>query len=297
MTSEFISTDLATGWIHYEADESFSESAFAHAKSLGFIDIEAHVIARMSIRARLPSITPLQAKADVAFQPLLDKNLGLYVIVDSSHWVTRVLQAGVKTVQLRMKDAAHGDLRREIKTSIAAAHTYGAQLFINDHWRLALEEGAYGVHIGQEDLDNIGGAQLQAIADQGLRLGISTHAYWEVCKALAIRPSYIACGPIHPTFAKAMPWIPQGNGNLAYWCSKLHPLGIPVVAIAGMDAARATEAMRCGASSVAVISAVTAAADPESVIGELQAAIALGRTLPKWPVPNLARPTLTKDTP
>jgi thiamine monophosphate synthase len=93
-----------------------------------------------------------------------------------------------------------------------------------------------------------------------------------------------------------MPWIPQGNDNLAYWCSKLNPLGVPVVAIAGMNAQRTTQAIQCGAASVAVISAVTAAADPEGVIRELQAAIALGKTLAPWPVPNLARPTLALDS-
>src|SRR3569832_2278865 len=134
----------------------------------------------------------------------------------------------------------------------------GAQLFINDHWRIAIEAGAYGVHLGQEDL---GEADLDAIAGAGLRLGISTHAYWEVCRAWALRPSYIACGPIHPTAAKAMPWIPQGNANLAYWC-RLLPL--PIVAIAGMDAARAAQAIECGAASVAVISGITAASDPQA---------------------------------
>ncbi len=113
-----------------------------------------------------------------------------------------------------------------------------------------------------------------------------------MCKALAIKPSYIASGPIHPTAAKAMPWIAQGNDNLAYWCSKLNPLGLPVVAIAGMDAKRATEATQCGAASVAVISAVTAASDPEALIQQLQAAIKLGKSMPAWPVPELARPTL-----
>lgn len=293
--SDHVCTPLASGWIHYAADEAFSESAFAHAKSLGFIDIEAHVIARMSRTHILPRLTTSQALWDVAFPPLTDKALGLYVIVDSSAWLERVLAGGVKTVQLRIKDAAQKNLRAEIKASIALAKQYGAQLFINDHWQLALDASAYGVHIGQEDLDAIGEAGLQAIARAGLRLGISTHAYFEVCKALAVRPSYIACGPIHPTAAKAMPWIPQGNDNLAYWCSKLNPLGVPVVAIAGMNAQRATQAVQCGAASVAVISAVTAAANPEAVIQELQAAMALGKTLPAWPVPALARPTLTSQ--
>ncbi len=293
MTSEFVSTTHAAGWIHFANDESFSESAFKEAKELGFIDIEAHIIARMSNTGKLPLFTASQAIWDMAFQPLLDKDLGLYVIVDSSSWVERVLKAGVKTVQLRIKDSAQSNLRGEIKTSIALAKKFSAQLFINDHWQLALEEGAYGIHIGQEDLEIIGESGLQAISSKGLRLGISTHSYWEVCKALAIGPSYIACGPIHPTAAKAMPWIPQGNDNLAYWCSKLNPLGVPVVAIAGMDAKRTTEAMQCGAASVAVISSVTAASDPEAVIQQLQAAIAYGKALPAWPVPNRARPTLS----
>jgi thiamine-phosphate diphosphorylase len=292
MKSDYVSTAHASGWIHFENDEAFNESAFKAAKDLGFIDIEAHIIARMSKAGELPLFTASQAILDMAFQSLTNKDLGLYVILDSSSWVERVLKAGVKTLQLRIKDSAQSSLRSEIKTSVALAKQYGAQLFINDHWQLAIEEGAYGIHIGQEDLDTIGTVGLQAISDKGCRLGISTHAYWEVCKALAIRPSYIACGPIHPTAAKAMPWIPQGNDNLAYWCSKLESLGVPVVAIAGMDAQRATEATQCGAASVAVISAVTAAADPEGVIQKLQAAISMGQTLPKWPVPRLARPTL-----
>jgi thiamine-phosphate diphosphorylase len=292
MKSEFVSTTHATGWIHCVDDESFSESTFKEAKDVGFIDIEAHIIARMSKTHQLPLFTASQAMPDMAFQPLMDSDLGLYVIVDSSTWVERVLKAGVRTVQLRIKDSAQSGLRDEIKTSIAVARKYGAQLFINDHWQLAVEEAAYGIHIGQEDMETLGKDALQAIASKGCRLGISTHAYWEVCKALAIKPSYIACGPIHPTAAKAMPWIPQGNDNLAYWCCKLESLGVPVVAIAGMDAQRATEAMQCGAASVAVISAVTAASDPEAVIVQLQAAIALGKTSPKWPVPSLARPTL-----
>jgi thiamine monophosphate synthase len=67
-----------------------------------------------------------------------------------------------------------------------------------------------------------------------------------------------------------MPWIPQGSANLAYWC-RLLPL--PVVAIGGMDIARAAEARACGAAGVALISGITAAADPEAAIPMFQSAI------------------------
>jgi hydroxymethylpyrimidine kinase/phosphomethylpyrimidine kinase/thiamine-phosphate diphosphorylase len=220
------------------------------------------------------------------FAPLTQRDMGLYVIVDSAAWVERVVAAGVRTVQLRIKDAAAANLREEIRAAIAAADAADAQLFINDHWQLALEEGAYGVHLGQEDLAT---ADLQALARAGVRLGISTHAYWEVCRAKALRPSYIACGPIHATAAKAMPWIPQGNGNLAYWCSVLAE---PVVAIAGMDTVRARQARECGAAGVALISAVTAAADPEGVIAALQKVIDATGPQAGLDVPRLARSTL-----
>jgi hydroxymethylpyrimidine kinase / phosphomethylpyrimidine kinase / thiamine-phosphate diphosphorylase len=202
-----------------------------------------------------------------AFAPLTDRALGLYAVVDSAAWVRRALAAGVRTVQLRIKDPHHPALRGEVRDSVVAARAAGAQLFINDHWQVAIEEGAYGVHLGQEDLAT---ADLAGIARAGLRLGISTHCYWEVCRAWALKPSYIACGPIHPTQAKAMPWIPQGNANLAYWCALL-PL--PVVAIAGMDVTRATQAAQCGAAGVAVISAITAAGSPETAIAVLKQAI------------------------
>lgn len=234
-------------------------------------------------------VVPARGKGTCAthrFARLADPDLGLYAIVDSAQWVQQVLDAGVRTVQLRIKNPRQADLRRQIRASVVVARAAGAQLFINDHWRIALDEGAYGIHLGQQDL---AGADLAAIASAGMRLGVSTHAYWEVCRAWALRPSYIACGPIHPTQAKAMPWIAQGNGNLRYWCALL---GLPVVAIAGMDAIRAHEAAACGAAGVAVISAITSAPDPVQAIVDLQAAIAAGRQDGAVPPAWLPRPTL-----
>jgi hydroxymethylpyrimidine kinase/phosphomethylpyrimidine kinase/thiamine-phosphate diphosphorylase len=223
----------------------------------------------------------------IAFAPLHDPELGLYAIVDTADWVQRVLDAGVRTVQLRIKHPQQSDLRQQVRASVAVARAVGAQLFINDHWQVAIDEGAYGVHLGQEDLAT---ADLAQIAQAGLRLGISTHAFWEVCRAWTLRPSYIACGPIHPTQAKAMPWLPQGNGNLAYWC-RLLPL--PVVAIAGMDAPRTRMAAAAGAAGVAVISAITAAPHPEQAIAALASAWTLGRGETEAPIPaKLPRPTL-----
>jgi hydroxymethylpyrimidine kinase/phosphomethylpyrimidine kinase/thiamine-phosphate diphosphorylase len=217
----------------------------------------------------LPALNPLpHAPSRFAFPEMPQHTRGLYAIVHSSDWVARVLAEGVRLVQLRIKDAPGDVLAREIRSAVAIARAVGATLVVNDHWELALELGAHGVHLGQDDLDK---ADIDALHHAGLILGISTHSYWEVCRARALRPSYIACGPIHATAIKQMPWIPQGDANLAYWCTLLHDT--PVVAIGGMDPARARDAMRAGAWAVAVVGAITRSDDPRAAIAALQSAV------------------------
>lgn len=321
-SADYADAPQASGWLSWsatlppqntraDANHVFADAA-AQALAQGFVAMDAIVIASMARHdalsqpigtrplqprpdfaqrsANLPFFSLPQATAVSGFAALSHPDLGLYAVVDSADWVARVVRAGVRTVQLRIKDAEgpeHRDfVRGQIRQSIQAATAAGAQLFINDHWQLAIEEGAYGVHLGQEDLHI---ADLAAIRQAGLRLGISTHAYWEVCRAWALQPSYIACGPIHPTQAKAMPWIPQGNANLAYWCMLLPT---PVVGIAGMDVVRTEQAAQAGAAGVAVISAITAAPAPEAAIEQLQQAVQRGRSQPRMTVPLLPRPTL-----
>jgi hydroxymethylpyrimidine kinase/phosphomethylpyrimidine kinase/thiamine-phosphate diphosphorylase len=327
-SEDYVCSAHASGWLrlpriatahHHGTGCTFASSAAA-AMALGFVPVEATVLAKMAtaealrhgyaagrgagpVKPRagfatrienLPQLSLPRAASggesawgpSASFAPLSDRDLSLYAIVDSADWVRRVLQGGVRTVQLRIKDASHPRLREEVRQSVTHARAFGAQLFINDHWGLALQEGAYGVHLGQEDLAS---ADLEAIARAGLRLGLSTHACWEVCRAWTVQPSYIACGPIHPTAAKAMPWIPQGNGNLAYWCGLLPT---PVVAIAGMDAERAAQARHCGAAGVALISGITAAADPQAAIVRFRGAIEGGRSQQPRPAVPLPRATL-----
>jgi hydroxymethylpyrimidine kinase/phosphomethylpyrimidine kinase/thiamine-phosphate diphosphorylase len=238
--------------------------------------------------ANLPALNPLpHAPSRFAFPEMPEHTRGLYAIVDSSDWVARVLADGVKLVQLRIKDAPADALVREIRAAIAIARAAGATLIVNDHWELALELRADGVHLGQDDLDK---ADIDALHHAGLLLGISTHSYWEVCRARALRPSYVACGPIHATAIKQMPWIPQGDANLAYWCALLHDT--PVVAIGGMDAARARDAMRAGAWAVAVVGAITRSEDPHAAIAALRDATTGTPSAPSLAAPAFARTTL-----
>jgi hydroxymethylpyrimidine kinase/phosphomethylpyrimidine kinase/thiamine-phosphate diphosphorylase len=294
----------AQGWlrlprvatVHNHGTGCVFASTVAAAMARGFVSMEALVIAKMATTHALrhayaagQGAGPVRPKSDFArhienlptfslpndsvqtrslsFTPLSEVDLGLYAVVDSADWVQRVLASGVKTVQLRIKSPELVDIRREVQLSVQYAKAAKAQLFINDHWQLAIEEGAYGVHLGQEDLQV---TDLQAIAQAGLRLGLSTHCYWEVCRAWALQPSYIACGPMYATQSKDMPWQPQGTHNVAYWSALLT---LPLVAIGGINVERASEARKAGAAGVAVISAITAAASPEAAIMALNRAI------------------------
>ena len=304
LASDWLRSPQASGWLslprvatrhHHGTGCTFAATAAA-ALASGFCVADAVVQAKMATTHALRhayaagyGAGPVQALPDFAqhvdnlpwlqaqptaasaFPALSNPALGVYAVVDSAEWVGRVLAAGVRTVQLRIKDPAEPTLDAHIAQSIAIAKaTPGAQLFINDHWQRALAHGAYGVHLGQEDLDTV---DLEALRLAGVRLGLSTHSYWEVARAWALRPSYIACGPIFATQSKDMPWIPQGLDNLRYWATLL-PL--PVVGIAGVNSRNVAQVAATGAASAAVISAITHAPDPEAACAVLQQGFAAG---------------------
>ncbi|ELB2793527.1 bifunctional hydroxymethylpyrimidine kinase/phosphomethylpyrimidine kinase, partial [Aeromonas hydrophila] len=122
---------------------------------------------------------------DGPFAPT-EHNLGLYPVVDSVKWLKRLLGAGVKTIQLRIKNLPATEVAPAIRDAVALGRRHGARLFINDYWQQAIEAGAWGVHLGQEDMET---ADLAAIQAAGLRLGISTHGYFELMRARELAPS------------------------------------------------------------------------------------------------------------
>src|SRR5690606_9276369 len=165
-----------------------------------------------------PVLTRQRSTARGVPFPSCGGELGLYPVVDSVEWIARLLPLGIRTIQLRVKDVDAAELERQIASAVKLSRQYGARLFINDYWELAIRHGAYGVHLGQEDLDT---ADLDAIARAGLRLGISNHSYYELARAHGIRPSYLALGPIFPTTTKAMKFRDQGLRQLALWADLL----------------------------------------------------------------------------
>ncbi|MDO8320500.1 thiamine phosphate synthase [Rhodoferax sp.] len=192
--------------------------------------------------------------------------LGLYAVLPDATWVGRMARAGVPTVQLRFKSDDPGAIKREVQAAVQAVQGTGALLFINDHWQAAIEAGAYGVHLGQEDLQS---AELEPIRAADLRLGVSSHGYAEMLRAAAVQPSYIALGAVYATTLKRMATPPQGPARLKMYATLLR--NTPTVAIGGIDAARLPEVLASGVGSVAVVRALVAADAPEAQVASLQA--------------------------
>jgi thiamine-phosphate pyrophosphorylase len=182
-----------------------------------------------------------------------------YPIVPDFAWIKRIVPLGVKTVQLRLKDAPPERVRREIAASMELCIEHECQLIVNDYWREAISLGADYIHLGQEDLAE---ADVATIKAAGVRLGISTHDEDELDIALAAESDYIALGPIYETKLKAMRFGPQGLDRITQWKRKIRNL--PLVAIGGITPERAEGVLAARADSVAVITDFFTHADPEA---------------------------------
>jgi len=189
-----------------------------------------------------------------------------YLIVDDADWLARFVPLGLGLVQLRVKDRPEAALRAQIRAAREACGE-ACQLIVNDHWRLAIEEGCDFVHLGQEDLD---AADPGAIRRAGLRLGVSTHDDAELARALSLDPDYVALGPVYPTVLKAMRWAPQGVDRVAEWKARIG--SVPLVAIGGLTVERAPPVWAAGADSICVVTDVLCHEDPEARLVEWLAA-------------------------
>ncbi len=294
-----LASALARGWVVADAAvlaKMAATHALRHARAVG--RGVGPVIAREGF-ATEPSLLPqlsLDAQTPThGVTRLRGRDPGVYAIVDSAERAEAVLRVRptVDTVQLRLKrpdglSDAHwqAQLHEAIARSQRAADAAGVLLVINDHWQAALQAGARALHLGQEDLLALtlrDHAELAAARAQGVQLGISSHSLWELCRAASMAPDLIACGPVWATTTKAMPWLPQGLDNLAWWA---HMAPAPVVGIGGiLEPAQLRAVAEAGAAGGCVV---------RGLGGEP------ARSLPAWCAAwqeGLARPHRTASAP
>jgi thiamine-phosphate diphosphorylase len=182
----------------------------------------------------------------------------VYPIVDSADWIRRLLPGGARLVQLRIKERCAEEVRAQIRDSKSFCERAGAQLVVNDHWQIALEEGCDFVHLGQGDLDT---ADVPALRRAKIRFGISTHDEAELARALTLEPDYIALGPIYRTLLKVMAFAPQGLERIGEWKRRVG--SIPLVAIGGITLERLPGVLAAGADSAAVVTDIVRNPNPE----------------------------------
>lgn len=186
---------------------------------------------------------------------------GLYAIVDATTLAARglpivefaraVAEAGPAALQLRAKEASPRETLSLLRAIHPVCRAAGVPLFANDRVDLAVLAGCEGVHVGQSDLPV---SVVRRIAP-GVRVGISTHDAAQVERAIAERPDYIAFGPVYATRSKANPDPVVGVESLA---GVVRRAPCPVVAIGGIDRARADEIRR-----VAPVAAMIGALVPD----------------------------------
>ncbi|PWE49272.1 thiamine phosphate synthase [Thioclava sp. NG1] len=182
-----------------------------------------------------------------------------YLITSNVAQLERLVPQGVRLVQLRLKDVPPAETRRQIVRARDICAVHGAQLVVNDYWQEALDLRCSFVHLGQEDMDT---ADLPALRRAGIRFGLSTHDEAELDRALGQDPVYVALGPVYPTKLKKMKWAPQGLERVARW--KALTGGVPLVAIGGLTPERVPGVFAAGADSLAVVTDIQQAPDPEA---------------------------------
>ena len=176
-------------------------------------------------------------------------------------------------MQLRAKDLDDAEALALVRRCARGHHAAPRRkLVVNDYWRAAIEAGAKHLHLGQEDLAELTDADLKAIRDAGLTLGLSTHDDDELETALRANPDYVALGPIFSTTLKSMRFAPQGIAEITDWKKRIGD--IPLVAIGGIKLEQAAEIFAAGADSIAVVSDVTQNPDPDARVRAWLGAVA-----------------------
>ena len=243
-------------------------------KNFPTIELNANVTSKLAF----PSMQSYHSAKSSSASSSSAVTLGrILPIIDSVEWVERLVSIpGITDIQLRFKDTSdYATILDRIQRAQTLCISNGIRLWINDHWKAAIEAGGcFGIHLGQEDVAScVDDGGLDLIHSSGLAFGVSTHSYSELAAAMGVRPSYISLGPVFPTASKDVKFDPQGLETVRQW-RRLMPPSIPLVAIGGIgDAYIAKKVRESGADCVAIISAVTTHEDVHKAVSDLNDAM------------------------
>jgi thiamine-phosphate pyrophosphorylase len=170
---------------------------------------------------------------------------GLYAIVDVDlttqagfdilSFADALLDARPAALQLRAKQLGGRDHLRLLEAIVRRAESTDVPVYANDRPDLAVLAGCSGVHVGQSDVC-VGDVRR---LESNLQVGLSTANQAELDEALLVKPDYVAVGPVFATNSKLDADPAVGMDFLAHASGLARDAGIPLVAIGGIDHARA----------------------------------------------------------
>jgi len=172
------------------------------------------------------------------------------------------LPPGAVALHLREKDLGGASLLALARPLAAACHAAGQLLLVNDRLDVALAAGADGAHLPSAGIPP---AEARRLLGAGRLLGVSCHSAAEVERARDGGADFATFGPIYDTPSKRGLGSPVGLAALRQAAT----LGLPLVGLGGVEAARAAEVRAAGAAGVAAIRAWLTAADPAAAVRAL----------------------------
>jgi thiamine-phosphate pyrophosphorylase len=184
--------------------------------------------------------------------------------------VAQAVAAGVRVVQYRCKTGSTAELLAEARQLRELCR--GPRFLVNDRIEVALEVGADGVHLGQEDLSY---AQARQRLGPGKIIGLTVHTVAEALAAQAAGADYLGVSPIFATATKTDAGVPAGVQLVAEIRRRVR---LPLVAIGGITLANAPQVIAAGADAVCAISAVITKTDVRGAIEAFQALFRQGET-------------------
>jgi thiamine-phosphate pyrophosphorylase len=185
---------------------------------------------------------------------------------DPEALLNAVMTGGVGMVELRDRDNPRGAIERSGQTFRRLANTYGALFIVNDDPHLALELGADGVHVGQDDMDPV---EARAVVGPDAIVGLSTHSREQIEAAGEQPVDYISVGPIWETPTKE--GRPATGLELIKAAAEIAPR--PWFAIGGVDPENAGDVVEAGAERLCVVRAIRDAENPRQAAESLFAAV------------------------
>ena len=189
------------------------------------------------------------------------KNFGLYLVmtdplVGYAKCAEAAVKAGVRIVQLRMKKASREEILRQGRKVRSVTAGTDTLFIVNDDPEIALELGADGVHVGQDDVSP---REIRKRFPEIGIIGLSTHNLKQVEKAREEKIDYIGVGPVYATSTKEIPDPTLGLDKMRAMI-ELSPC--PAVAIGGINCQNARDVVGAGAKNIAVVRAVCQSNEP-----------------------------------